>query len=61
VGRILARHPGLTAEDELQVGYLALDVTGRVGAHAILPWFQYAIHDGRENRLVDVDCHFRDQ
>jgi N4-(beta-N-acetylglucosaminyl)-L-asparaginase len=58
VGRIVARHPGLAAADELQVGYLALDVTGRVGAHAIMPWFQYALCDGTGNRLVDVDSHF---
>jgi len=56
VRRIMARHPGLTQEDNIQVGYLALDRTGRVGASAILPWFQYAIHDGRENQLVDVQA-----
>jgi len=56
VRRIMARHPGLTPEDNIQVGYLALDRTGRVGASAILPWFQYAIHDGRENQLVDVQA-----
>lgn len=55
VGRILAKNPGLKMEDNLQVGYLAMDRFGRVGGYAILPWFQYAIHDGKENRLVDVE------
>lgn len=58
VGRILARHPEVDAASDFQVGYLALDRAGRVGAYAIQPWFQYAIHDGRENRLVDVESHF---
>ena len=58
VRRILSKHPGLTMEDNLQVGYLAMDRFGRVGGYAILPWVQYAIHDGQENRLVDVESHF---
>jgi len=59
VGRIVANHPGLKKEDELQVGYLAMDRLGRVGGFAIMPWFQYAIHDGRENRLIDVESYFK--
>jgi len=38
---------------KLQVGYLAVDRSGRVGAFALMPGFQYAIHDGVENRIVD--------
>lgn len=38
----------------LQVGYLAVDPRGRIGAHALVPGFQYAVHDGVENRILDA-------
>ncbi|MCB1182700.1 N(4)-(beta-N-acetylglucosaminyl)-L-asparaginase [bacterium] len=53
VARIVRRNPRWR-EDELQVGYLAIDRSGRVGAHAILPWFQYALQDAHGAQLVDV-------
>lgn len=34
--------------DDLQVGYLALDKSGRTGAHAIHPGFDYALHEGMQ-------------
>jgi N4-(beta-N-acetylglucosaminyl)-L-asparaginase len=39
---------------QLQLGYIALDKKGRVGAYALRPGFQYAIARGGENSLVDV-------
>ena len=56
VARIARRNPAVDADSPFQVGYLALDRTGRTGAFAVTPWFQYAVHDGRENRLVHGEC-----
>ena len=50
VARIVRKNPQW---QEIQVGYLAVDRYGRVGAYAIQPGFQYAVMDGGENRLVD--------
>ncbi|MEN8006013.1 MAG: N(4)-(beta-N-acetylglucosaminyl)-L-asparaginase [Candidatus Krumholzibacteriota bacterium] len=57
IRRILARHDNL---ENVQVGYLAIDKRGRVGAYDIQPWFQYALtgKDG-ETRLVDADSHLK--
>ncbi len=38
---------------QVQVGYLAMDKEGRIGAFAINPGFQYAVHDGIKNTLID--------
>ena len=55
IRRIVARHDDL---EGVQVGYLALDRRGRVGAYDIQPWFQYAVTDGAAGpRLVDADCY----
>jgi N4-(beta-N-acetylglucosaminyl)-L-asparaginase len=55
VRRIIARHDSL---DEVQVGYLAIDRRGRVGAYDIQPWFQYAVSDADGGtRLVDSASH----
>ena len=55
IRRIVRRHHRL---DDVQVGYLALDRRGRVGAYDIQPWFQYALTDPQAGtRLVDADCH----
>ena len=57
VGRIIARHDDLT---DVQVGYLALDRRGRVGAYDIQPWFQYTLTDeAGGTRVVDSDSHLR--
>ncbi|RKZ12461.1 glycosylasparaginase, partial [bacterium] len=42
VARIVRRNSSL---EDLQVGYLAMDRRGRVGAYDIQPWFQYALTD----------------
>jgi isoaspartyl peptidase/L-asparaginase-like protein (Ntn-hydrolase superfamily) len=57
VRRILARHDSL---EDVQVGYLAIDKKGRVGAFDIQPYFQYALtrSDG-ETRLIDSDSHLQ--
>lgn len=55
VARIVARHDDLA---EVQVGYLALDRRGRVGAYDIQPWFRYALSDGAGGtRLVEAGSH----
>ncbi len=38
----------------MQVGYLALDRHGRVGAHAMAGGFQYAVRDAAGSRLEDA-------
>lgn len=54
IARILHRH----RNDDLskvQVGYLAIDRAGNVGAYDVQPWFQYAITDAQDGtRLVDA-------
>jgi len=57
IRRIIARHDNL---ENVQVGYLALDKFGRVGAYDIQPWFQYALTtpDGK-TRLVDSDSYLK--
>jgi N4-(beta-N-acetylglucosaminyl)-L-asparaginase len=49
VSRILKRRP---AAKELQVGFLAINKQGEVGAWAIQPGFSYALCDAREQSLV---------
>ena len=39
---------------EVQVGYLAIDTRGNIGAYALQPGFQFAVHDQRENVLLDA-------
>ncbi len=51
VDRILRKHP---AAAELQVAYIALRVDGAIGAYAIREGFQYAVHDGETNMLIDA-------
>ncbi len=55
IARIVKRHDRL---DEVQVGYLAIDKRGRVGAYDVQPWFQYAITDADGGtRLVGAPSH----
>jgi len=57
VARIVARHDDLT---DVQVGYLALDRRGRVGAYDIQPWFQYTLTDeAGGTRVIDSDSVLR--
>jgi isoaspartyl peptidase/L-asparaginase-like protein (Ntn-hydrolase superfamily) len=55
IRRILVRNDSL---EDVQVGYLAIDKQGRVGAYDIQPWFQYALTDRNDGtRLVDSGSH----
>lgn len=59
IARIRHRH----RDDDLskvQVGYLAIDRQGNVGAYDIQPWFQYAITDADGGtRLIDADSFLK--
>lgn len=59
IARIRYRH----RNDDLskvQVGYLAIDRHGNVGAYDVQPWFQYAISDeDGGTRLVDADSFLK--
>jgi len=59
ISRILARHNDL---EDVQVGYLAINKVGQVGAYDIQPWFQYALTtpDGKI-QLVDSDSILKKQ
>lgn len=50
VMRIIRKNPRWK---DVQVGYLAMNRSGRIGAFAIHPGFQYAVHDGQDNVLLD--------
>ncbi|HOX27199.1 MAG TPA: N(4)-(beta-N-acetylglucosaminyl)-L-asparaginase [Candidatus Krumholzibacteria bacterium] len=58
----IARIAGDLGSDpgEVQVGYLAIDAAGRIGAHAVRPGFQYAWRDGEREVLVDAPAFFGD-
>lgn len=58
VRRIVKRNPEVTRDSPFQVGYIALDKNGEPGAFAVTPWFQYAVHDGKNNQLIDGPCYF---
>jgi len=38
---------------DMQIGYLAINKKGEHGAYAVQPWFNYALHQGGENRMID--------
>jgi N4-(beta-N-acetylglucosaminyl)-L-asparaginase len=55
IRRIVDRHGDLT---DVQVGYLAIDRRGRIGAYDVQPWFQYAVTDvDGGTRLTDAASH----
>ena len=39
---------------DMQIGYLAINKKGEHGAYAVHPWFNYALHQGGENRMIDA-------
>ncbi|WP_146902152.1 isoaspartyl peptidase/L-asparaginase family protein [Adhaeribacter aerolatus] len=39
---------------ELQVGFLAMNKAGETGAYSVQPGFNYAVHNGQENKLIDA-------
>lgn len=38
---------------DMQIGYLAINKKGEHGSYAVHPWFNYALHQGGENRMID--------
>ncbi len=58
VDRILHKHPQASVH---QVAYMAMRTDGAVGAFAIREGFQYALHDGETNQLIDVPFRFEDK
>ena len=38
---------------DMQIGYLAINKKVEHGAYAVHPWFNYALHQGGENRMID--------
>jgi N4-(beta-N-acetylglucosaminyl)-L-asparaginase len=51
VRRIVRKHPN---HADFQVGFLAIDKKGRIGAHALHKGFNYALHRDGQNRLQDA-------
>lgn len=37
----------------MQIGYLAINKRGEHGAYAVHPWFNYALHQGGKNRVLN--------
>lgn len=47
---------------DIQVGFVAINKSGEVGAYAIAPGFSYAVHDQKDgSRLVDAGSYIADQ
>ncbi len=51
VSRIIKKNP--ERAKEIQVGFLALNKNGEVGAYCIQTGFNYAVYDATGNRLID--------
>lgn len=45
---------------DFQVGFLAINKMGEIGAYSIKNGFKYALYINGENRLIDSDYYFRD-
>jgi isoaspartyl peptidase/L-asparaginase-like protein (Ntn-hydrolase superfamily) len=52
INRIASKLPNF---DKFQVGYLAMDKSGRVGAHAIHKGFNYAMRSNKDNAMIDAN------
>jgi N4-(beta-N-acetylglucosaminyl)-L-asparaginase len=44
---------------DLQVGFLALSKSGEVGAYSIQSGFNYAVHNGQQNKLIDAKSYLK--
>lgn len=55
VERIVAKNKDVK---DMQVGYLAVDKEGNIGAYAIHPGFTYALHRDGKNRMAEARSHF---
>ena len=38
---------------DMQIGYLAINKQGEHGAYAVHPWFNYALYQNGENKMID--------
>ncbi len=52
VDRIAKKLPNF---DDFQIGFLAINKRGEHGSYAIHKGFNYALHDGKSNELIDSD------
>lgn len=52
VERLISKNPNYK---DVQVGFLALNRNGEVGAYALQKGFNFAVHDNSGNKLVDSD------
>ena len=43
----------------MQIGYLAINKQGEHGAYAVHPWFNYALHQGGSNDLIDSPSYIK--
>ncbi len=50
VDRIVKRYKDIT---DLQVGFLAMNKAGEYGSYAVHPGFNFAVHNGNNNQLID--------
>ena len=44
---------------EMQIGYLAINKEGEHGAYSVHNGFDYALHQGGENILINAECHVK--
>ena len=58
IDRLLQKTPFETDED-LQVGFIAIDKNGDHGAYAIQSGFTYAVHHRGGNSVMDSDCRYQ--
>jgi isoaspartyl peptidase/L-asparaginase-like protein (Ntn-hydrolase superfamily) len=56
VMRIVKKVPGY---EEFQIGYLAVDKRGSVGAYSLHKGFNYALYANNENQLIDADYYLK--
>jgi L-asparaginase/N4-(beta-N-acetylglucosaminyl)-L-asparaginase len=56
VERIIKRYKDIT---DLQVGFLAMNKNGEYGAYAIHTGFNFAVHNGTTNELIDAKTHVK--
>lgn len=56
IQRIVVKYNDLS---KIQVGYLAMDMKGNIGAYAINPGFTYALQNGKEAVLKEAPSHVK--
>ena len=44
---------------DMQIGYLAINKQGNHGAYAVQPWFNYALHQGGSNELIESPSYIQ--